>query len=141
MTAQEFEIVFYEAMAKWASGGKVGPDPRSEIEHRPNAGWVWADCDMDSLIRIVGGEYRWKPAPKRTVPIYGVELIAPEVEAPAEDTEYFAEFVDGSVGAWAWGDFDYFDKQVLTNGKLFLTREDAQAMADAQRKQRLRETK
>jgi hypothetical protein len=32
---------------------------------------------------------------------------------------------------------DEFDKQQLANGKVFLTREDAQAMADAQRKQRL----
>jgi hypothetical protein len=31
MNAKEFEVVFYEAMAKWVSGGKVGPDPRLAV--------------------------------------------------------------------------------------------------------------
>jgi hypothetical protein len=79
------------------------------------------------------GEYRWKPAPKRTVIIDGVELVAPETAAPKG--EYFFISV-AMVESKRWGDYEY-EKRWLRNGLIFLTHEDAMAMYEAQRKQRL----
>ena len=62
MNAIEFEIAFYEAIFKWVSGGKVGLDPRGEIEYRPNQGWGWSQAHPDQLEGAETGEYRWKPA-------------------------------------------------------------------------------
>jgi hypothetical protein len=136
MTSSEFEIVFYEAMAKWASGGKVSPDPRGEIEFRPNTTWNWSEAHADQLEGTEGGEYRWKPAAKRTVTIDGVELVAPEVEAPAVGTTVYCPGHWG-VSTFTWERETAMTVDYLNYGLVFLTREDAQAMADAQRKQRL----
>jgi hypothetical protein len=135
-TAKEFEISFYEAMSKWLSGGKVGPDPRGEIEFRPNSGWNWSEAHADQLEGTEGGEYRWKQPKKRTVVIDGVELVAPEVDAPAIGTPYYTECSSGSSDCWIWDD-DTFDREALKNAKVFLSSEYCQAMADAQHKQRM----
>jgi hypothetical protein len=132
MTASEFEIVFYEAMAKWAAGGKVDPDPRGEWECKQGDKWV-IYCGTgfpDNLL------CRWKPAKKRTVFIDGIELVAPEVDAPAKNCEFFYEDESGLVAATLFCGCPN-DVITLINAKVFLTREDCQAMADAQRKQRM----
>lgn len=137
-TGPEFEIEFHERYLEWLKGGKVGTDPRTRIEHRPNAGWEWADCDFDSLMRGVGGQFRWKPEPKRTVSIAWwhktgkvletKELVAPEVECPATGSTIWL-LGNGHVPLV---DFQHNDctEKWLKDGELFLTREDAQAMAD-----------
>ena len=133
-TVQQFEIEFYRAMAEWVGGGKVGPDPRGEIEFRPNSGWNWREAHADQLEGTEGGEYRWKQPKKRTVIINGLELVVPEVEVP-------------ETGSTVWlccspsiplSGFQYNEctNKWLKSGEIFLTREDAEAMADAQRKQR-----
>jgi len=138
-TAQEFEIEFYKAMHEWVQGGKVGPDPRMMWECRaPNCGKLEFDSKFPHQTPSFtdGIEYRWKPAKKRTVVIDGVELVAPEVAEPMRNTIYFVEGRDGTLFSYLWGDWEGQD-DALANGKVFLTCEDCQAMADAQRKQRM----
>jgi hypothetical protein len=134
MTAQEFEVVFYEAMHKWVAGGKVGPDPRGEWEAHVSG--RWQPPSSPCVPSPLSFEYRWKPSKKRTVIIDGVELVAPEVGEPKEKAEYFYERTDGGIDTEYWDNHD-FDKKILTIGKMFLTRKDCQAMADFQRNQRL----
>jgi hypothetical protein len=141
MNAKEFEIAFYEAMYKWAAGGKVDPDPRGEWEYSyPSTGWrSYPEPEMPDY--DVAVTYRWKPAKKRMTRLHfaagtSVELVAPEVDAPAIGTPCYTECSSGSSDCWIWDD-DTFDREALKNAKVFLTSEDAQAMADAQRKQRL----
>lgn len=135
MNAQQFEVAFYEAMHKWVTGGKVGPDPRAEWELAdvgdPN--WI-RSCGMPQF--EAGFQYRWKPTPKRTVTINGVEVVAPEVDMPTIGTVVFIETANGCVAQWGCNGEQY-DKELLAHGKFFLTREDCQAMADVQRKQRI----
>jgi len=137
-TADEFEIAFYKAMHEWASGGKVGKLPRGNWEYRYSKSEDWRQSSelphtpsFDDL-----AQYRWKPAKKRTVVIDGVELVAPEVDAPEVRSPIFIELAQGDVSQWLW-EGRKADVKALASGKVFLTKEDAQAMADAQRKQRL----
>ena len=138
-TAQEFEIVFYKAMAEWAQGGKIGKLPRGNWEYRYSKSEDWKQSSelphtpsFDDL-----AQYRWKPAKKRTVVIDGVELVAPEVDAPVKGATYFCEYNKGNTESYSpWGGAE-FEYEALKNGKVFLNREDCQAMADAQRKQRM----
>ena len=143
MNAQGFEVASYEAMHKWVTGGKVGPDPRGEWEWKysmwHDSAWV-ASKQLDAPLFGAEKCYRWKPAKKRTVTLDGVELVAPEVDVPAEKVQYFYEHSGGNIRVERWEGLD-FDKTILSNGKLFLTHEDCQAMSDVQRKQRLGETK
>ncbi len=136
-TGPEFEIEFARAWYEYVKGGKVGVDPRTLIEQRPNAGWGWVECDLDSLMRGISGQYRWKPAPKRMVTIgYSVDgmptksktLVAPEVEAPAMGTVYYCQTTDLHPRC-VWDGAEY-DTIRLDKGLVFLTREDAQAMSD-----------
>lgn len=138
MNAKEFEVAFYEAMAKWVAGGKISPDPRGEIEilYADQQGIAWTHintCHPEFLDTWV---YRWKPAKKRTVTIDGVELVAPEVDAPTYGDTYFCENWHGDFEEETWRDTSS-DESALVNSKVFLTREDCQAMSDAQRKQRI----
>lgn len=140
MTSSEFEIAFYEAMVKWAAGGKVGPDPRGEWEFAPFDSLAWVQGRNIIPYFEPHTLYRWKPAKKHTVIIDGVELVAPEVDAPEKGKMVFIETANGCVYTWKWAGEDY-DGELLANGSVFLTREDCQAMADAQHNQRLGETK
>ena len=141
MNAQEFEVAFYEAMYKWVAGGKVGSDPREEWEYGYKVDeWRNSNSKPKAPEFDTNTHYRWKPTPKRTVTIDGVELVAPEVVAPNENAEYFYEHSGGKIRMEWWEGID-FDKTILSNGKVFLTHEDCQAMSDVQRKQRLGETK
>ena len=131
---QQLEVDFYKAMHDWAADGKVSPDPRSLLEYRPNSSTVWSK--LDSFHIEAAGDYRWRPAKKRTVIIDGVELVAPEVVVPVQGNRFFYAISNSGVVEDTWVG-DLFDSKVLANGKVFLTREDCQAMSDAQRKQRL----
>ena len=107
MNAKEFEIAFYEAMYKWAAGGKVDPDPRGEWEYSyPSKGWrSYPEPEMPDY--DVAATYRWKPAKKRMTRLHfadgtSVELVAPEVDAPAFDTPYYTECSNDSSDGWSW---------------------------------------
>jgi hypothetical protein len=128
-TAEEFEVEFYRAMHEWAKGGKVGVDPRENWQKHVYGRWL----SDDEAPCFSFGEYRWKPAPKRTVIIDGVELVAPETDAPKG--KYFFILV-ALVESKNWGGYEY-EKRWLKEGLIFLTAEDAKAMYEAQRKQRL----
>ena len=139
-TVQQFEIEFYLAMSDWAREGKVGPDPRGEWEYQQISNATWHETFAPATPEWDLHAYRWKQPKKRTVIIDGVELVAPEVKAPDSGTKYYREGGDGMVYEGMWGTSDW-DRHSIANGKLFLTREDCQVMADAQRKQRLGEMK
>jgi hypothetical protein len=134
-TGAEFAPVFYRALADWFESGCNGPDPRKNIEVcRYENYWATGesrqvDC-MEETFR-----YRWKPVPKRTVKIsyqdkfgkeHQKELVAPEVEAPPKGSLYFHYGRDTAL-PWAGGGIDC---KWLEAGEIFLTREDAQAMAE-----------
>ena len=138
-TSQEFEIEFYAAMVNWASVGKVGPDPRGEWEFYYEGCWTNHGTNFPNF--CCHRAYRWKQPKKRTVPIGGVELVAPEIEEPASGTVYYAEDWTGTIFPKSWVGHYLVEDSALANGKVFLTREDCQAMADAQREQRLGEVK
>ena len=136
MNAKEFEIEFYDRMSRWVQGGKTGPDPRGEWEFRIGGKWsASTGVHIDPTFSEVT-QYRWKPAKKRTVIIGGIELVAPEVDALHVGAKFYSEGLTGKVDDWKWGNHPC-DYQALKNGKVFLTHEDCQAMADAQRKQRM----
>ena len=133
MNAKDFEIEFYAAMANWVVGGKQGPDPRGEWECLHVGQWMCGHKGPPGF--VANTTYRWKPDPRRTVTIDGVVLVAPETDAPEPHTYYFFEGWTGDVFKDAWRSTEG-DNQALKNGKVFLTREDAQAMSDVLRKQR-----
>jgi len=133
--ANEFEIEFYKAMHEWVQGGKVGPDPRREWEcASENTANSWVQHMVAPTFVKNNMLFRWKPAKKRTVVIGGVELVAPEVDAPSEGTMFYC-FGHWGITTFTWS--EGMRKDYLDYGLVFLTREDAQAMADAQRKQRI----
>jgi hypothetical protein len=131
-TAEEFEIEFHRAMHEWVTGGKVGIDPHDNWEVR-NGGNEWLNRPWGPTF-TPGVTYHWKPAKKRTVIIDGVELVAPETVAPDVGTGYFLCPVSQLSGL-VWKDTS-IECQWLQDGFIFLTPEDAQAMYEAQRKQR-----
>ena len=55
-------------------------------------------------------------------------LVAPEVKAPPKGTTFFAAVTQ--VVEFRWEDDDTLCRDWLNAGLVFLTREDAQAMAD-----------
>ena len=119
---QEFEREWHRAMLEWIEGGRVGEMPTYEFFGRYN----WVEANVAPWIEST--EYRWKPKPKRTVTINGKVLVAPEVDAPAEGTRYLIITHKG-VQCCTWTG-DWSDRDTLKDGEVFLTREDAQAMAD-----------
>jgi len=130
-TAAEFEIEFYRAMHEWAKGGKKGVDPRENWQKHVYLRWVGDDRTPCFSF----GEYRWKPAKKRTVIIDGVELVVPETVAPKVGERYFIrDSYPSSVMLWKGCAMEIL---WLGDGHIFLTAEDANAMDEAQRKQRL----
>lgn len=108
--------------------------------------WQWLDRGewishntMHLPIFEEGYTYRFKPAPNRMVTMYDKhgkphQLVAPELEALEIDDHYFKLTLQGYEREM-WGDSDG-DFKALSNRTVFLTREDAQAMADFQREQR-----
>lgn len=136
-TSQDFEIEFTRKYLAWLEANKEGPNPRGEWEFYNYQGcWTTPRAHLPDF--YCNEMYRWKHPKKRTVPIGDVELVAPEVKEPAKSTNIFVELAQGLVQHWTW-DGGSADLQGLANGKVFLTREDCQAMADAQRAQRLGE--
>jgi hypothetical protein len=133
--ANEFKVEFTQKLFDWYKGGELGEDPRGQWESSLyyNNGWISRDaCEPNFSCPY----YRWKPAPKRTVVIDGVELVAPEITGPAERTPWFYEGLQGDILRILWVDCRS-DRAALANGKVFLTPEDCQAMADMQKKQRI----
>ena len=120
---QEFEREWHRAMLEWIDGGRIGEMPTYEFFVRYN----WVEANVAPWIESM--EYRWKPKPKRTVTINGKTLVAPEVDAPAEDTLYWITDTKGGIDMLNWIDAES-DKYWLSAGNVFLTREDAQEMAD-----------
>ena len=135
MTEQQFKIVFTKAMLEWYENGEVGPDPRYEWEYCGASGEWRQNYRTEKPYFTKSMSYRWKQPNKRTITIDGVELVAPEVDKPEVSKNYFVESSNGAIQDVLWRNAS-FDLEALKNGKVFLTREDCQAMADAQRKQR-----
>jgi hypothetical protein len=134
-TAEQFEIEFFTKYVKWLKGGRVGPDPRDM--------WQFFDGDTENWESGFGiqpvfswGKYRWKPTPKRTVVIDGKTLVAPELEPLENGQIYFRINQFGHVDYLSW-DYSFPDTLPLKNGLIFLTPEDARAMFEAQKAQRL----
>ena len=135
-TGAEFEIEFARADYEWKLGGKVGVDPRTQWESECHGGWTRPDGAVTPTFSP-DFSYRWKPIPKRTVWIgykdkngagHEKELVAPEVEAPPMNSAYFHIF--GARPANSVWNAHYVDMLRLDDGELFLTLEDAAAMAE-----------
>ena len=138
-TGAEFEIEFARAWLEYVVGGKVGVDPWTQWEHKNGVNLEWRGHESRQWPNFGEGVfYRWKPAAKRMVTIgyfkkTGVhgwiekELVAPEVEAPKDGTTYFRFFEPAYAQTWS---SDSRDAVRLASGEVFLTREDAQAMAE-----------
>ena len=125
---QEFEREWHRAMIEWIDGGRLF-DKMPIHEFLGSHGWT-ACIRGDIPSCAESTEYRWKPKPKRTVTINGKVLVAPEVDAPEVDDGYYWIGGDnGLVDRFKWNN-DSADKQWLAAGNVFLTREDAQEMAD-----------
>jgi hypothetical protein len=132
-TGAEFAPVFYRAMAEWHEGGCVGGDPRERWEaNQPMAG-TWAGS-IDTPSFNVCNTYRWKPKQKRLVTIgyrdkFGTliakTLVAPKTVAP--DVGVRVHFLESLSEPWTDNEFQ---KEWMRRGKMFLTSEDRDAMAD-----------
>ena len=121
---QEFEREWHRAMLEWIEGGRVGEHPAWQSSE-DEIFWRLAVCyEPDYRTKF----FRWAPKPKRTVTINGKVLVAPEVVAPAFGSMFFSASVCG-VDFMTWTN-STLDQKTLASGELFLTREDAQAMAD-----------
>ena len=91
------------------------------------------------LLLAAGGLYRWKPAPKRTVTLgykdasgvwHEKTLVASETVMPRFGVEYF---VCGTSGVFTQVSGGPIGNRVhWENSSIFLTCEDARAMADWQ---------
>ena len=136
-TGPEFEIEFARAWLKYVEAGKVGVDPRTQWEHKSGGVPRWADHPIAQHPGFAEGVlYRWKPQPKRMVTIsyktdkmalpVARELVAPEVEAPKEDTKYWVLNITG-YNQWTGSNLD---RARLARGDVFPTLEDRDAMAD-----------
>jgi hypothetical protein len=133
---QDFEREWHRAMLEWIDGGRVGYGPAWQFKHEEDANWS-SICRHPPHSRDKVIEYRWKPKPKRNVTIGykhdGViewkVLVAPEVDAPARNTPFFGIDSYGTPIEIHWTS-TVADNIWLSAGNIFLTREDAQAMAD-----------
>jgi hypothetical protein len=125
---QAFEGEWHREMLKWIDGRLVGYGPTWQFKHEEDANWSsicrHAPHSRDKVI-----EYRWAPKPKRTVTINGKTLVAPEVVAPADGTRVYLIDNLGGTGSAPWTNSS-LDIEWLKANIVFLTREDAQAMAD-----------
>ena len=129
----------YRAMADMLEGGR-----EVQMMHIMNCkGNDWRKADVVHPVY----RYRLKPVEKRTVTIgyqneYGngcwKTLIAPEVEAPPMGAVYYLF----SVSDFVVQDWENIECELgwLVQGRVFLTGEDAQAMADWLTKCRLGQT-
>ena len=136
-TGPEFRLEFKRADYEWEKGGRVGPDPRTQWEHKTGGVPRWADHPTPQHPGFAEGVlYRWKLAPKRMVTIsYKTDkmalpvartVVAPEVEAPPMGTPVYLLYKTPEV---EWEDRPWMVSW-LKAGNVFLTREDAQAMSD-----------
>ena len=137
-TGPEFRLEFKRADYEWEKGGRVGPDPRTQWEHKSGGVPRWSDHPIAQHPGFAEGVlYRWKLAPKRMVTIsYKTDkmalpvartVVAPEVEALLPDTVFYRFKDPHHVQRWCGGKQDRLD---LTAGEVFLAREDAQDMSD-----------
>lgn len=103
----------------------------------PDMSYEWVNDTGDIPDFDYWQEYRFAPV-KNTVTVYTkdgpVELPAPEKVAPDVGTEFF-NGTSGEVYELLWRD-NHADRFNLRLGNVFLRREDAQAWADFQAKQR-----
>ena len=106
-TAEKFKIAFTAAMLRWYEGGEDGPDPRCEWEYSDAEGGWKQNYRPETPYFTKSMSYRWKQPEKRTVTIDGVELVAPEVGAPAHGAEYYVEASTGLVYSVLWGGRDH----------------------------------
>jgi hypothetical protein len=136
-TGKEFASVFYRAMVEWYEGECEGDDPRCLWEANQPVAGTWAGS-IDTPSFNVRNTYRWKPKQKRMVTIgwYSVDgnwisktLVAPETVTPGVGTIIYLIYSDGSVALTSWTGEPYM-LAMLKVGTVFLTCEDAQAMAD-----------
>lgn len=130
-TGEEFELPYAAAVVAWLKSGKVGPNPVAlyQYVHIGDAHPAWRSPSGSEPLFGCNYIYRWKPAPKRMVTINGRELVAPETFAPAYSSSYHSMNYGVSPCHWNWQDTSS-DKSNLKLGNVFLTLEDAQAMAD-----------
>ena len=128
---QEFEREWHRAMLEWIDGGRQHDKaPRNMWESRlRDSSQDWSSDGHTIPFITCHGEYRWKPKPKRTVTINGKTLVASEVVAPADGTSYWIIDSIGETSGIRW-DSHRSDVKWLKASNVFLTREDAQNMAD-----------
>lgn len=135
-TGPEFRLEFKRADYEWEKGGRVGPDPRTQWEHKSGGVPRWADHPTPQHPGFAEGVlYRWKLAPKRMVTIsYKTDkmalpvartVVAPEVEAPKDGTLIFT--LKGAAYPFL---STMSSMETLASGEIFLNREDAQTMSD-----------
>ena len=118
----------YKAVSNMLFNGGLEVEMRHASAYNPQNGWSKVDGIYPAY------SYRFKPAPKRTVTIGYLdsngdwqkkELVAPETVAPAEEQEYFA---GGYTHIWCNDDIGC--KRDLKSRRVFLCREDSDAMDD-----------
>ena len=136
-TGAEFEIEFARAWLKFVEGGKVGVDPRTQWQSRLYADLTWYGSGSTPPNYLSENLYRWKPIPKRMVTIgyqnslkcwCTKELVASEVEAPKNKSVFYT--ITNPIEQPAMWDGGEICQRWLKEGSVFLTREDATAMAE-----------
>lgn len=118
----------YAQVLRW-----IADCERIQVKYHVN-GW----CDesySDALGKVVAGTVepeRFRLAP-RTIIVNGVEVPAPEKDAPKEKTSIYIVdiYSDRYVYESTWGESMEMHKSLLRNGLLYLKKEDAIARAKA----------
>lgn len=123
-------MTFKEALIAHLQGEKV------EVRTEPSYAWMDFGYGVSHVtVREINEfskspfEYRLAP---RTILVNGVEVPAPEKEAPADGAEYFVpQFLDiGAYEALYWKQ-DELDARLLERGLVYLDKESAIARAKA----------
>ena len=123
-------------MAEYAEVAKTNPEPWKEFERRPKTYARWQELDNHpGWLDIF--EYRRKPSPPKTMTIGGIVVEAWPLESNSDLAQpyYWAvEIDDGGnfyAGEFKRAVFAELFYNLLAKGKVFSTKEQAQAVADA----------
>ena len=120
-----------ELMMEYAKIAQTTDEPWTHFELRQNDSCVWEAIHLP--LRFYSHvEYRLKPDPPKTIRIGEYDVPEPVREPLEKDTEYWiAHFsLVGLVDDFKWCN-DNFDKRVLKNGLIHLTKEAAVIHAKA----------
>jgi hypothetical protein len=122
--------VHAELMAEYALVAKTNPEPWKEFESKHKRGEDWVTM-YDYSYWDVDCDYRRKPTPPKTMNIGGVIVEAWPLEELPEHSLVHIVTLHGDVMGFNTEEKATWELVLLDQGRIFSTRKQAQAVADA----------